>query len=324
MKNIIKFVIKEKDKGQRVDSIIKSYVKTKSRNQIKNLILNNCLKVNEQVEKSPSKKLNLSDKIIFEIPEEPQMELKPYKYKLNIVFEDNDLLIIDKAAGISMHPGAGNYEKTLVNALINYNKINLSNLGGDFRPGIVHRIDKDTSGLIVIAKNNEVHANLSEQFKNHTITRVYNTLVWGKLRPRSGKIESLITRSSKNRQLMEIGRKKGKKAITNYRTIKIFENNFIPTFSFIECILETGRTHQIRVHLSSKGNYILGDKQYKKKYKKIKNVDKDLLYYINNLERQFLHAGILGFDHPITKKRVKFYSELPKELSDILNKLHNT
>ena len=324
MKNIIKFVIKENDTGQRVDNIIKSYVENKSRNQIKNLILNNCLKVNEQIEKSPSKKLNFSDKIIFEIPEEPQMELKPYEYKLNIVFEDNDLLVIDKAAGISMHPGAGNYEKTLVNALINYNKINLSNLGGTFRPGIVHRIDKNTSGLIVIAKNNEAHANLSEQFKKHTITRVYNTLVWGKLRPRSGRIEGLITRSSKNRQLMEVGISRGKKAITNYRTLKIFENNLTPTFSFLECILETGRTHQIRVHLSSKGNYILGDKQYKKKFKKIKNVDKELLSCINNLERQFLHAGFLGFDHPVTKKRVKFSSKLPKELSNILNKLENT
>ena len=223
-----------------------------------------------------------------------------------------------------MHPGAGNYEKTLVNALINYNKINLSNLGGTFRPGIVHRIDKNTSGLIVIAKNNEAHANLSEQFKKHTITRVYNTLVWGKLRPRSGRLEGLITRSSKNRQLMEIGISRGKKAITNYRTLKIFENNLTPTFSFLECILETGRTHQIRVHLSSKGNYILGDKQYKKKFKKIKNVDKELLSYINNLERQFLHAGFLGFDHPVTKKRVKFSSKLPKELSNILNKLDNT
>ena len=324
MKNIIKFVIKEKDIGQRVDNIIKNYVKYKSRNQIKNLILNNCLKVNEKIEKSPSKKLNFLDKIIFKIPEEPQMELKPYEYKLNIVFEDNDLLVIDKAAGISMHPGAGNYEKTLVNALINYNKINLSNLGGNFRPGIVHRIDKNTSGLIVVAKNNEVHANLSEQFKKHTITRIYNTLVWGKLRPRSGRIESLITRSSKNRQLMEIGISRGKKAVTNYKTLKIFENNIAPTFSFVECILETGRTHQIRVHLSSKGNYILGDKQYKKKFKKIKNVDKELLNYINCLERQFLHAGFLGFDHPVTKKRVKFSSKLPKELSNILNKLNNT
>ena len=324
MKNIIKFVIKEKDIGQRVDNIIKNYVKYKSRNQIKNLILNNCLKVNEKIEKSPSKKLNFSDKIIFEIPEEPQMEIKPYEYKLDIVFEDNDLLVIDKAAGISMHPGAGNYEKTLVNALVNYNKINLSNLGGNFRPGIVHRIDKNTSGLIVVAKNNEVHANLSEQFKKHTITRIYNTLVWGKLRPRSGRIESLITRSSKNRQLMEVGISKGKKAVTNYKTLKIFENNVTPTFSFVECILETGRTHQIRVHLSSKGNYILGDKQYKKKFKKIKYIDKELLSYINNLERQFLHAGFLGFDHPVTKKRVKFSSKLPKELSNILNKLHNT
>ena len=149
-----------------------------------------------------------------------------------------------------MHPGAGNFDNTIVNALMNYNKNSFSNIGGELRPGIVHRIDKDTSGLIVIAKNNISHEILSKQFSDHSIKRVYQALVWGKIRPQNGKIETFITRSSRNRQMMEVSSKKGKRAVTNYKTLEIFENDKIPTFSLIECKLETGRTHQIRVHLS--------------------------------------------------------------------------
>ena len=260
----------------------------------------------------------------MEIPKPDKLNLKPYNYKLNIIFEDKDLMIIDKPAGISMHPGAGNYEKTLVNALVNYDKYNLSNIGDEVRPGIVHRIDKDTSGLVVIAKNNNAHENLSNQFSDHSIKRVYQALIWGKLRPQNGKIETLITRSSKNRQLMEVSFSKGKKAITNYKTIEIFENDRVPTFSFIECKLETGRTHQIRAHMKYKGNNILGDKKYKKRFKKINKIDKDLEKSITSLERQFLHAKIIGFNHPRTSKRLEFSSNLPKDLSKILKKLRNT
>ena len=147
-------------------------------------------------------------------------------------------MVIDKPAGISMHPGAGNYDKTLVNALINYNKNSLSNIGGELRPGIVHRIDKNTSGLVVIAKNNQAHENLSNQFSKHTIKRVYQLLIWGKIRPSKGKVETLIARSSRNRQMMEVNNTKGKRAITYYKTIEIFENKNIPTFSLLECELK--------------------------------------------------------------------------------------
>jgi 23S rRNA pseudouridine1911/1915/1917 synthase len=207
---------------------------------------------------------------------------------------------------------------------MNYCGGNLSTIGDELRPGIVHRIDKDTSGLIVIAKNNNAHENLSNQFKKHTIKRVYQVLIWGKLRPQSGKIETLITRSSKNRQLMEVVISKGKMAITNYKTLEIFENDKTPTFSFVECLLETGRTHQIRVHMSHKGNNILGDKKYKKKFKKFKNIDEELEKSILKLDRQFLHAKILGFTHPRTGKELEFSSILPKELDNILKKLRNT
>ena len=149
-------------------------------------------------------------------------------------------------------------------------------------------------------------------------------MIWGKLRPQSGKIETLITRSSKNRQLMEVGISKGKIAITNYKTLKIFENDKTPTFSFIECLLETGRTHQIRVHMSYKGNNILGDKKYKKKFKKFKNIDEELEKSILKLDRQFLHAKVLGFRHPSTGKELEFSSILPQELENMLKKLRNT
>ena len=324
MKNIIKLIVKSNEIGQRIDLFVASKKNEISRTRVKNLINKKKLKLNGLILKDPAKKISDKDKIILEIPEPEKVSLKSFDYKLDIVHEDNDLIIINKSAGISMHPGAGNYDNTIVNALINYDSKNLSNIGDELRPGIVHRIDKDTSGLVVIAKNNITHENLSKQFNEHSIDRVYQALIWGKLRPQNGKIETLITRSSKNRQLMEVGISKGKKAVTNYKTLEVFENEKTPTFSFVECKLETGRTHQIRVHMSYKGNNILGDKKYKKKFKKFKNIDSDLEKSILNLDRQFLHAKAIGFIHPITGEKLEFTSNLPQDLGMILKKLRNT
>ena len=223
-----------------------------------------------------------------------------------------------------MHPGPGNYDNTIVNALISYKKIELSNIGDELRPGIIHRIDKDTSGLVVVAKNNLSHEKISKQFSDHSIDRVYNALVWGKIRPQSGIINTLITRSSKNRQLMDVSFTKGKKAITYYKTLKVFEGKNIPTLSLIECKLDTGRTHQIRVHMSYKGNQIVGDKKYKKKYKKLKSVSKEIDEKIMKLNRQFLHAKVLGFNHPKSGKRLFFKSNLPNDLKKIINVLEKS
>ena len=324
MKNIINLIVKDYENGQRVDQFISSNKKDISRTRIKNLIINKKLKINNETIDNPAKKINTNDNIEIEIPKAKKVSLKPYNLKLDIIYEDENLLIINKPSKISMHPGAGEYDKTLVNALMYYDSKNLSNIGDEVRPGIVHRIDKDTSGLVVIAKNNLTHENLSKQFKEHSINRIYQALIWGKLRPQSGKIKTLITRSSKNRQLMEVGISKGKEAITNYKTLEIFENEKTPTFSFVECKLETGRTHQIRVHMSYKGNNILGDKKYKKKFKKFKNIDSDLEESILNLDRQFLHAKTIGFTHPITGKKLEFTSNLPQDLNIILKKLRNT
>jgi len=324
MKNIITLVVDSEFEGKRIDVFIANKKEDLSRTRVKNLIINGNLNINNQLVKDPSKKIFALDRIKIMIPEPKKASLKPFKYKLNIVHEDDDLLVIDKLAGISMHPGAGNYDNTIVNALMDLDYKNLSRIGDEFRPGIVHRIDKDTSGLIVIAKNNKTHEDLSKQFSDHTITRLYQTLIWGKLRPQHGIIETLITRSSKNRQLMEVGTTKGKKAITNYKTLEIFENRNVPTLSLVECKLETGRTHQIRVHMSYKGNNILGDKKYKKKFKKFKGVDLEIEEMLVNLNRQFLHAKVLGFTHPSSGKRLEFSSDLPNELEIILKKLRNS
>ena len=323
MKNIINLIVKHEEKGQRIDSFITIKENSLSRTRVKNLILNKKLKLNNLILESPSKKISTGDKIALEIPEPKKTSLKPYNFKLDIVYEDNCLLIINKPAGIIMHPGAGNYDKTIVNALMNYCGGNLSNIGDELRPGIVHRIDKDTSGLVVIAKNNLAHENLSVQFNKHTIKRDYQLLVWGKLRPQSGTIKTLIKRSTKNRQLMEVSHSIGKSAITNYKTLEVFENNKTPTLSLVECKLETGRTHQIRVHMSHKGNNILGDNKYKKKFKKLKNIDIDLEESLYKLNRQFLHAKTLGFTHPKSGKKLEFSSILPQDLENILKMLRN-
>ena len=321
MKSIINFIVKNKEKNLRVDTLLANHHNKLTRSRVKTLILENNLKINNLITVDPSRKVKLNDEISFNIVEPKKENLKPFKYNLDIIYEDKDLIVINKSAGISMHPGPGNYDNTIVNALINYSGDNLSNVGNELRPGIVHRIDKDTSGLVVIAKNNFSHENLSKQFSEHSITRVYYALVWGKIRPQNGKIETLIARSSKNRQMMEVSFKKGKRAVTNYKTLQVYETKKIPTFSLVECKLETGRTHQIRVHLSNMGNNILGDKKYKKKFKKLINIDPSLEKLINELNRQFLHAKRLGFKHPTNNKRLEFSSNLPSDLENILKKL---
>ena len=323
MKNTIKLSVNNNYSGQRLDIFLSQEIKDFTRSFLKKMIESKFVRVNNLVITSPSHKVKINDEIIIKIEKSDKKNLPPSKIKLNIIFEDKDLIIINKPAGISMHPGAGDHDKTLANALMNYCGNNLSTIGDELRPGIVHRIDKDTSGLVVIAKNNIAHENLSKQFSEHSISRIYELMIWGKLRPQSGKIETLITRSSKHRQLMEVGITKGKRAVTNYKTLEIFENNKSPTLSLVECKLETGRTHQIRVHMSYKGNNILGDKKYKKKFKKFSKIDKDLEESIHSLNRQFLHAKTLGFNHPTSGKRLEFSSILPQELKKITKILRN-
>ena len=323
MEKKINLIVDKIENDIRVDIFIKKRKDTVSRTRIKNLIIEKKLRINNKVVIDPSKKIYFKDQIELIIPEPKKASLKPYKFNLDIVFEDNDLIVLNKPAGIVMHPGAGNFDNTIVNALMNYSKNSFSNIGGELRPGIVHRIDKNTSGLVVVAKNNQTHEHLSNQFNKHTIDRVYQLLIWGKVRPSKGKIETFITRSSKNRQMMEVSNSKGKKAITNYKTLEIFENSNIPTLSLLECKLETGRTHQIRVHMNYLGNSIVGDDKYKKKFKRLKNIDPLLEKILIKLNRQFLHAKTIGFIHPKKNKEMIFNSILPNELQIILKTLRN-
>ena len=323
MNKIINLIVDENNQNKRVDVFLSKYEKKISRTKIKNLIEKGYLKINNLKVLVPSKKVNIKDKIKLEVPELKKLEIKPYKYKLDIIYEDNDVMVINKPAGLVVHPGAGNFDNTLVNALINYDKKNLSSINGELRPGIVHRLDKDTSGVIIVAKNNFAHTHLSKQFNEHSIDRKYIALVWGKLRPQKGEIKTFITRSSKNRQLMDVSQTKGKLAITNYKTIEIYENARVPTLSLVEYRLKTGRTHQIRVHMKFKGNPILGDKSYKKKLKKLKDVDPELNEIIKKTDRQCLHAKSLEFLHPTKDQRLFFESTLPSDLHKIVKKLRS-
>jgi 23S rRNA pseudouridine1911/1915/1917 synthase len=321
--NSTKFLITDLDAGNRLDIILVKFLPKLSRSNLKKIIQLKQVKINNIIIKSPSKKLKKNDFIEINLITKDEVEILPAKIKLNIVHEDKSVLVINKPAGMVVHPGAGNYEDTLVNALV-YKYKELSNVNGSIRPGIVHRIDKETSGLLVVAKNNTSHANLGQQFSDHSIKRTYHALCWGVLRPLNGRIETLIGRSRKNRQLMSVTESSGKKAVTNYATLKTFEIKDIPKISFIECELETGRTHQIRVHMAYKGCSLLGDKQYGKKNLKFKKINEDFERKLKVLNRQALHAKSLGFIHPRTKKFMNFDSKLPqdfKKILDLLNKL---
>ena len=321
---IIKFIVTEDDINTRLDITLAKRVKHLTRSNLKKIIESKKVKINNDVINFPSKKIKLDDLITVNLETNLQNKIKASEIKLDILYEDKDILIVNKPAGMVVHPGAGNHENTLVNALIFKYKKNLSNINGDLRPGIVHRIDKDTSGILVVAKNNLAHSKIGDQFSKHTIKRKYLALVWGVVRPLNGKIKTLISRSKKNRQLMSVSEVNGKQAITNYQTIKVFDIKNIPKISLLECQLETGRTHQIRVHFSYKNNPLLGDKQYGKKNIKFKKVDKDFETKLKLLNRQALHAKSLGFIHPTSKKFISFDSKIPndyKKLLDLLNKL---
>ena len=323
MNNSMKFLVKEKDDSKRIDVFLSEKIDHLTRSNIKKIIESNNVKINKKIADSSSKKVKVNDEVIIELLIKNSDKLLPNKIKLDIRFEDKDILIINKPKGMVVHPGAGNYKNTLANALIYKYKNKLSNINGELRPGIVHRIDKETSGLLVIAKNNLSHSKLGKQFSDHSIKRKYLCLVWGVVRPLQGRIETLISRNKKNRQLMMVSDFNGKKAITNYRTIKVFNIKDIPKISLIECELETGRTHQIRVHMKYKGSSLLGDNQYGKKNMRFKKINEDFFKKLSVLNGQALHAKSLGFIHPSKNKWVNFESELPNDFKKLLDLLKN-
>lgn len=322
MKNFLIKITKNENCNIRLDKCIHDNLPDKeknnfSRTRIQDMILNGNLKKNDQVFTTLSYKTKLNDEFLLELPEPIQTTIEEKDIKLDILFEDENMLVINKQAGLTTHPGAGNIDNTLVNALLYHCKGNLSGVGGILRPGIVHRLDKDTSGLMVAAKNDISHYSLSEQIKTRVFERHYNAIIWGNIFPKKGKIECYIDRSKINRTKMEITNSFGKYSCTNYSVIKEFGN----IASLIDCKLDTGRTHQIRVHFSSKKHPLIGDQLYGFKGKKIKSGILENQEFIENFPRQALHSKTIDFYHPITKEKMHFETELPDDMKKLINVL---
>ena len=317
--NIREFIVPDHQQKTRLDQFLSSRLERLTRSRLQKLIKDGKVTVNDEIAKA-SHKVMPGEQIIITFPPRTTYDLIPQDIPLNIIYEDESIIIVNKQAGIVMHPAYANLKGTLVNALLHYSE-HLSTLSGDYRPGLVHRLDKDTSGVIVVAKNDYVHAKLAEQFSSRTIVREYRALVWGHFKQKSGRIETLINRSRKDRTRMTIS-KQGKPAITNYEVISEYR-----LISLLKVRLETGRTHQIRVHLSAKGHPVLGDQTYggrNKQIIKLNQNDQQLgLKLLKMMPRQALHARSLGFIHPETGEEVYFETELPPDIKRVIDFLEH-
>lgn len=288
--------------GIRLDKAISMKDKELSRVAVQRLIDEENILVNGKKTKS-SYKLNLDDIVTIIKKEAKETEIKPQDIPLDIVYEDNDILVVNKQKGLVVHPGNGNPDGTLVNAIMNHCKESLSGIGGEVRPGIVHRLDKDTSGILIIAKNDKAHINISEQIKNHEVKKTYIALVRGIVRENMATIDMPIARSNKDRTKMAVS-KNGKNAITHIKVLERFKG-----FTLLEVNIETGRTHQIRVHLSEIGYPIVGDYVYSNGKNQF------------NVVGQMLHSMRIEFKHPVTNKQMKLEAELPEYFEEILTSL---
>lgn len=299
----MKIVINNEMAGKRIDSLISSCNFEISRNTVQRLIDENQITVNGKTTKS-SYKTNLNDEIEINIPEAREISLKPQDIPLEILYEDNDIIVVNKPKGMVVHPANGNPDGTLVNAIMAKCKGSLSGIGGEIRPGIVHRLDKDTSGAIIVAKNDKAHIRLSDDLKNHRIKKTYIALVRGTVKENEATINMPISRSKQDRKKMAVD-KNGKEAITHFKVL----NRYDGKYTLLEINIETGRTHQIRVHLSHIGYPIIGDSTYS-------NGKNEW-----GIEGQCLHAKSLDFKHPITEKEIHIEAPLPKYFNEIIEDL---
>ncbi len=302
-KEEISFLISKEEVGTRIDKYIADKDSNLSRSYIQKLIKEKEIKVNGQSVK-PNYQLANQDHIILTLPLPVELNIEPENIPLDILYEDEDVVLINKGKGMVVHPAAGHYSGTIVNALLYHCKDQLSGINGVMRPGIVHRIDMNTTGVIVVCKNDKSHAFLAEQLKEHSITRKYNAIVYQGFKEDSGTINAPIGRHPIDRKKMAINHKNGKPAITHYQVL----DNLNGKYTHVECILETGRTHQIRVHMASIHHPLLGDDVY----------GPAKTNYL--LEGQTLHARVLGFIHPTTKKYMEFEAPLPDYFRDLLDK----
>jgi 23S rRNA pseudouridine1911/1915/1917 synthase len=297
--------------GQRLDKAL-AEASELSRERVKALIAGGAVTVEGEPARNPSWKAPDGATFAIEVPPAAEAKARPQDIPLNIVFEDEHLIVVDKPAGLVVHPAAGNPDGTLVNALLHHCAGNLSGIGGVARPGIVHRIDKDTSGLLAVAKSDAAHEGLAKQFADHSIERAYLAVVNGHPNPRQGTIRARIGRSDANRKKMAVlpdGSTRGKNATTHYETLRLLED-----CALVECRLETGRTHQVRVHLASIGHALLGDPVYGRTHPRLRTVLKSLDFH-----RQALHAAVLGFVHPVTGDRLRFESDLPHDMKELID-----
>lgn len=299
------FLVEDEFENERIDKYVSLFVDSFSRSFLQKLIDDGSITVNEKTIKS-SYKIKIDDQIRVVLPDNQIPDIKPKNIPLDILYEDNDIIVVNKPKGMVVHPSAGHYEGTLVNALMYHCKDNLSGINGVLRPGIVHRIDKDTTGSVIVCKNDLAHQAIADQLKEHSILRKYHAIVHGVIEEDEGTIHTLIGRNSKDRMKMAVVSSNGKDAITHFKVLARFDK-----FTYVECRLETGRTHQIRVHMASINHPLLGDNVYS-------SISSPF-----NLQGQCLHAKILEFVHPRTKEYISTDAPLPdyfQHLLEVLNK----
>ena len=302
---IFKIDVEKENEGERIDSFLASKISERSRSFFQKLLDDGMVLVNGSVCDSKKYKVKALDIIEVEMPEAKGPDIIPEDISLDIVYEDDDVLVINKPAGMVVHPAAGNYTGTLVNAIMHHCGDRLSSINGVIRPGIVHRIDKDTSGLLMVAKNDAAHNSLAQQLAEHSITRKYVAIVWDNLKENDGIVDAPIGRHPKDRKKQSVMYDDtGKRAVTHWKVLERFGS-----FTLVECQLETGRTHQIRVHMAYIKHPLLGDSVY------------GPAKSAAGAKRQMLHAKTLGFVHPSTGKYIEFDSQLPEDFSEVLNKL---
>ena len=297
------YIVPEKSSRLRIDKFLTEICPDYTRSFLQKLLKSELVEVNGKPVKS-SYKTAAGDTVTFEVPEAVEAEITAQEMPLDILYEDEDVILINKPKGMVVHPAAGHYEGTLVNGLMHHCREQLSGINGVMRPGIVHRIDMDTTGVLIVCKNDLAHNSIAEQLKVHSITRKYYAVVFGSLKDDEGTIHAPIGRHPNDRKKMSINSKNGKDAVTHYKVLERFHG-----YTLVECRLETGRTHQIRVHMASIGHPLLGDQVYGPAKQPFR------------LQGQTLHAGVLGFLHPRTGEYMEFSAPLPKYFEELLEKL---
>lgn len=306
MKQELQYEVAAGEDSMRLDQYIAGRCMDLSRSYIQKLIKENRVTINDNVQSKSKTAVQEGDIVMVSLPDPKELEIKPQDIPLDILYEDNDVLVVNKPKGMVVHPAPGHYEDTLVNAVLYHCRDNLSGINGVLRPGIVHRIDKDTTGALIVCKNDKSHQKIADQLRAHTITRSYRAIVYNNFSEEEGTIQAPIGRHPTNRKKRMVTEKNSKEAITHYKVLDHLNHKF----NYIECRLETGRTHQIRVHMSHIGHPLLGDEVYGPANSKFKN-----------LQGQTLHAATIGFIHPTTEEYMEFSAPLPDYFEKLLKTL---